>query len=410
MFDPTIEEELLIRGSDLAIGTFFILLPVAYSQKKTVFFVNGDPMTKWIYIYMLLYWIEFFVTVLFGRDSWSNGMKVIRVSFVAWGFFIFKTIPLKEFTHFLKVALFITLVQSIFYFLQFFGITLLANSTIDSDKLSIRYATNIPTLTTVFIFLLWKAEFLKKWRIPLFTLLISMVFLKFVRGAVISVLVGLAYYAFVSSERKRRIPIILMFLILIPIASKVIDIKSEASGGGSGLSDLTYVINNRSDFTKIDKRNGTFSYRMAMLTERVVWLFDHPQYLITGVGTMHEDSPQTIRMFHFQIGTHNEDRALGYTLIESGDITWVPVILRYGLIGLFVHGMLLFVMFNQTRRRKDMFVTLAAYTISVFMGTFDSAFFEKVPRLFPFILFYSIVARSNYERFLCGKFKKINTI
>lgn len=397
MLDTSVSSGLNIKGDDLSLVLFIILLPFVYSRNKNVFSIHHDPLTRWVYIFMALYWVELLITVAFGREGLFNSLKVIRVSFVMWSFFVFKTIPIEDYKQFIKVALWITLIQSVLYLLQFAGIRILAGG---GDKElflgEARYtAINTPTLTTLFIFLLWKMDYLKKYRFYLFVFLLGLVFLRFVRGSVISVLIGIAYYAFVKSEKKRRIPVILAFLVIIPVASWVIDSKSEASSQSGGFEDIMNVIKNRSDFTMIDKANGTFSYRIAMLTERVVWLTEHPEYLVTGVGTMHEDSPKTLQMFNFSIGTHNEERALGYTIIESGDITWVPIVLRYGLVGVIIHVMMFVVLFQVTRKRKDLLIMIAAYSICLFAGSFDGAYFEMPLRVYLLALFFAIVSRAN---------------
>lgn len=399
MLDTSIEDNLLISGSDLAIILFIVLLPIAYNRDRRVFSINGDPLTKWVYVFILFYWIELFFTVASGRDSFFNSIKVIRVSFVAFAFFTFKTISIDSFKKFLRIAFWITLIQGFLYLLQFAGIRILSGAN-DSQALSLGVASNTaintPTLLAFYIVFLWKANFLKSKRGFVFLFFISLLFLSFVRGRIVAVLLGLAYLALTYSERSKRIPIILAFLLIIPIASRVIDAKSELSSG-RGLEDIVYVFRSREDFTQVDKTNGTFSFRVAMLTERVVWLVDHPQYLLTGVGTMHEDSPQSLRMFHFSIGTQNEARTYGHTLIESGDITWVPITLRYGAVGLLVHIMMFVVIFNAARKRKDVLVVLAAYFIIVFAESFDGSFFERSDYLLQMILFFAMISRANYE-------------
>ena len=173
--------------------------------------------------------------------------------------------------------------------------------------------------------------------------------------------------------------------------------KSNYSNSGNGLEEIGYVLKQSGDFSQIDISNGTFSFRMAMLTERIVWLLDNPRYLLTGVGTMHEDSPKTLQMFDFRIATRNEDRYYGHTIIESGDITWVPIVLRYGLLGVFVHIMLFLILFINTRNRKDTLVMLAAFTICLFVGTFDGAYFEIPLNVYILSFLYAVVSRSNYE-------------
>ena len=375
------------------------LLPFAYLRDRSIFSIKKHPLSLWVYIYIALYWGELIISFILGIESFYNSLKVIRVSFIILAYFIIITIPIDVIKRFLKVALLITIIQGFLYLLQFVGINILASGGEYEYEFGVAGSTpkNTPPLCALFIFLLWRFGYLKSKSYLLFSFFFFLLFLTFIRGRIISILIGLAYYAFINSERRRRIPIIIAFLIIIPIASRVIDMKSNYSNSGNGLEEIGYVLKQSGDFSQIDISNGTFSFRMAMLTERIVWLLDNPRYLLTGVGTMHEDSPKTLQMFDFRIGTRNEDRYYGHTIIESGDITWVPIVLRYGLLGVFVHIMLFLILFINTRNRKDTLVMLAAFTICLFVGTFDGAYFEIPLNVYILSFLYAVVSRSNYE-------------
>ena len=134
-----------------------------------------------------------------------------------------------------------------------------------------------------------------------------------------------------------------------------------------------------------------------MLTERVLYLAENPRYLLTGVGTMHEDSPSTLSRFRFYIGTRNDERYYGRCLIESGDITWVPIVLRYGLIGVFIHAMLFVIMIGEAKKRKDVLFVLAPLYFSLVFFSFDGAFFEMPVFFYQLILFLALMSRAIYE-------------
>ena len=387
------------NGDDFALILFIVMLPFAYNRDKSVFSPRNDSLARWVYICLALYWLELFITVLVGRESLFNSIKVIRPSFALFAFFILKTISTDVFTRFLKIALLITLAQGVLFLLQFVGIYWLAGGDIDdSFAFGAAYATaiNTPTLLVFFIFFVLRADYLRKYRVFLFVFFMSLLFLTFVRGRVISIMLGLAYYALVSVDRKHRLAAILAFLIAIPVALRVFNSKTEVRGG-SGMDEIAYVLSSYKDFTKIETGYGTFSFRIAMLTERMNWLLNNPKYLFTGVGTMHEDSPKTLSMFDFSIGTRNEGRAYGYTLIQSGDITWVPITIRFGLVGIAIHFMMFIMLFLSVRKRTDILVVLAAYVVSTLVGSFNGSFFEDPQRFFILILFYSIVSRAWYE-------------
>lgn len=387
-----------IQGSDFALILFIGLLPLVFLRNRNVFRCN-DQLTKVVYCFLFLYILELFFSVILGIETLINSFKVIRTSQIMWAYFIIKSIPIEESKRFLKIALSITLVQGVFYLLQFAGINLLSGRR--NQELLFGTAgsspINIPSLTFLFIFLIWKFNYLHSKRIVIFSYLIFLVLLTFVRGSVLAVIFGLAYLAFVNSGRKYRLPVVLAFLLLLQISTRVIDAKSKYGNYSSATDEISYVLNNIHDFSNIDQSAGTFSFRVALLSERVVWLLDNPMYLVTGVGTMHEDSPRTLTMFNFEIGTRNIGRHYGQTIIESGDITWAPIVLRYGLIGVIIHLLMFIILFINARKRKDALVILAAFMICMFLRSFDGAFFDLPFYVYLLAFCYSLISRSNLE-------------
>lgn len=395
-------EDVIIQGTDLCMFLNFILLPFVYARNRSVFSFKNDKIAKWIYIFMLFYWLELAVTVISGVETFFNSMKVIRLSFMMWAFFIFRTIPLDDFRLFLKIVFIITLLQSLLFFMQLFGIELLAGVTEDDqDKkkdLGVNFWGNIPTFTVLFFFLVLNVNFVQKYKKPLAILFLSMIFMTFTRGLIISIFVSLFYYLFKRVNRKRLLPALLALSLLLMIAIFVIGHKSEGSGGDSASSQITNIIRSSNNLEDIDKGSGTLAFRVAMLMERVFYLIDNPRYLGFGVGTMHEDSPSTLSQFNFRIGTVNEGRALGRCIIESGDITWVPIVLRYGLVGTALHLYILFLVFSQANKRKDALFILAPYYLSEIIYSIDTVFFDSPVKMLILALFFAMLSRANLEQ------------
>lgn len=398
MLDRTEDVVGAIKGSDMAFVLILVLLPVAYKTSKALFTVRGDILARWTYIFLSFYVIELIITLIIGQESLFNSLKVIRASLFMCGFFLLKAIPISCYQKFLKIALWITLIQSVLFFLQFIGIKLLAGQR-DVSRDADYYITNNPTLTLLFLFLLWKFDYLKKKRFFLIAVLVVVVLLTYVRGTIIAVLLGFAYYSAFINRRNKRVITITLLLLAIPLALQFINKKAEISGSTYRNSEeIEYVVNQSNNMEDISSgEDGTFLFRIAMLNERVDWLRDNPEYLLTGVGTMHEDSPKTLQMFNFFLGTINEDRFYGKTIIESGDIAWVPIVIRYGLVGIFIHIMMFFLLFNVTRHRKDLLVMLSAYAIVVFLRTFDGPYFETPHLVYIHALLFALISRANIE-------------
>ena len=384
-----------IKGEDLCIIANFLLLPVVYKENKDIFSWKNDTITKWIYLYMVFYVAEFIVTTALRWETPLNGLKVIRVSFLMWAYFIFRTIPSKRFEEFIDIALKITLFQTFLYFLQFVGIDILAGGTLNTERTEeagLNFAWNIPTFTIFFFYFILKSEFQRNVKVVLTLLFLSMIFLTFVRGIIISVIFGLGYFIYKQSDRSKIIPVMGGGLLVVLISMSIMDRKTDSSTEDPVTEQFSEIMNDPESLVLNNGTNGTLTFRMAMLMERVYYLIENPQYLLTGVGTMHEDSPQTASQFDFVIGTINEEREYGRCIIESGDITWVPIVLRYGLIGVALHFMLFVVIIRETHNRNDFLFALAPFYIGAIIRSFDGSFFEDPVQLSLLTLFFAMVS------------------
>lgn len=397
MFDTS--EEIILRGEDLCIFLNLLLLPIVFHKNSNIFAIKQDRITKWVCIYIALYVIELCITVSLGIETFINSAKVIRVSFLLLAYFLFRVIPVAIYKKFIRFAFALTILQTLCYFLQFLGLNILAGNSIESSEgyLGMKVALNIPTFTFFFLFLVLKANLTTDKKVLLFISLLSMIFLTFARGWIISILVGIFYYILIYTEKSKKIPLLLSFCIFFILSTVVIGAKTKAEGGESTSSNIIHVISHLNKIDEIDKNNGNMAFRFAMLAERIIYLTENPQYLLLGVGTMHEDSPRTRTQFNFIIGTMNLEREGGKCQIESGDITWVPIILRYGIVGVFIHVMILVVVFLEAKRRKDNLVILAPLSISMFLLGFDGAFFENPVIIYKMTFFLSLLSRVKLE-------------
>ena len=92
-----------------------------------------------------------------------------------------------------------------------------------------------------------------------------------------------------------------------------------------GFGDLTYLFNTSpSNWQPVDN----FSFRLALLFERLIYVTSDIPKIFFGVGFIHENSIQQL----FIIGL--KDSITGkITQIESADISWAITVLRYGIVG-----------------------------------------------------------------------------
>jgi hypothetical protein len=141
-------------------------------------------------------------------------------------------------------------------------------------------------------------------------------------------------------------------------------------GSRSTVDDINTVINmdfERAVYDEYENENGTFSFRVFLLTERIHYMFRNPRYTVFGIGTRHEDSPKTERQFDFVLGSYRASKdAIGQT--SSGDLAWVNPLMRFGFFGIALFLYLSWVTFRYLyRRRKDSDLAMSTFLFYLFL-------------------------------------------
>lgn len=387
-----------IKESDLCLLLSFILIPFVLNRNKRAYSPQGDSFAKLVYIFVAFYFVEFLITIITDAEFIGNGLKVIRGILLLMTYFIFKSIPLEKYRKFLIIGLWITLAQGVLYYLQFLGINLLAGS-FKTGTFNFSYGLNIPTLSYFYLFFVLKSSYTSKYKYLLLLFFLGILLLTFVRSILIAAMIGISIFLLINKNRKQSIMLFIASLLFLPIVFNTIEKKAEASSSSvSTVDDIMQIISGVDNLRNIDSNSGTFSFRIGMFVERLDYLIKHPQYLFTGVGTIHEDSPNCYRRFNFYLGTHNEERFYEQCIIESGDIAWVPIVLRYGLLGLLLHVYLFYYVMKVGYKKQDFLQILLPLFVMLFILTFSGPYFERPPKLYEVCLYMAILWRAKKEK------------
>ena len=118
--------------------------------------------------------------------------------------------------------------------------------------------------------------------------------------------------------------------------------RREKEADKNTFQEISEVLRNPSaTYTNYEAGSGTLVFRIGMLTERITYLLDNPQYLLFGVGDVYENSSNNTYIFN--IGTYNISAQYGKTMLSSVDIDWVEPTIKYGLVGVFLYILLYFI-------------------------------------------------------------------
>lgn len=386
-----------IRGSDLCFFMNIVLLPFALSRriaskmndKKIIFPLN----------LLLLYIIfEFIITTTSGADTVGYALKVARIPLMFLAYYPFSTIPLDKYKKFIRIMFVITIIQGVLFLLQFVGIKLLAGRFSEGDS-AYTFALNIPTFIYFYLFYSLEAEYVKKYKYIILVSFIAILLLTFVRAIIISTMLCLIVYIVMQRGIKRSLFLIIAILVITPIAFRVMEKKTQTHDySHSTTEEIKLLFTGIDNIRNLGNSSGTSIFRIAMLIERFDYLIKNPEHLLFGVGTIHEDSPKCYNRFFFELGTKNEERHYGKCMIESGDITWVPITLRYGLIGIAIHMAVLILIAKMAYNRKDLLKILFPLILLYFIKSFDGPLFERPIAYLEISLYLSLFARCYTEK------------
>lgn len=130
---------------------------------------------------------------------------------------------------------------------------------------------------------------------------------------------------------------------------------------------------------------GNMSFRLLMVEERMYYLNQHPQYAVFGIGSIQESDLKQ-QLFHIGLKSKNG----GVTQLDTGDIAWVLLFLRFGYLGTLIYiGTIFFSMvrlFFINRKSPLGFATLLYVLCSLLLLSYTSSaiassFFWIVPIL-----------------------------
>lgn len=401
-----------VKGEDLLYLQIIFISIREFSRNKNYFKREG-LFSKLLWILLIYQIFEFVISYITGADTLIYIIKVARINIIYLAFFYLRKIPLKSYQSFINIMLIVNIVEGIFYYLQIAGFDGILQGRVDeanySDEL-VRYA-NGPIMASFFIiyFLLGHFSPLKKILAIIFfgiTVVLGMS-----RGNMFSIAGTLVAFIFIK-RKFNYLPGLIVFLIVgYIVAMPILQYRSN-EGRESTLDDIKNIVT-APDITQIgfSGGEGTFTFRVAMLVERYEYLRDNPQYLLTGVGDIHEDSPNCYNRFHFLIGTVNADRYYGYCQIESGDITWVPILVRYGLIGMVIYLAILvswlLAGIKYIRNTTDTIaIVFGLMSISTWLLFFQTTIFDNRYYLFWLMIYMGYLTIHNKQFAISGSSKR----
>lgn len=334
-----IPSSIISEDLSLAMALTAIIYDLAHGVK--VFSTKRDPVGKLILILLFYCFFEAIWTAAQGAETFIYALKVYRRDLFYVYYFVFKQLSLSDIMRVCKPLLTLTIVGGVLYYLQFASIHMLSNfsdNTVVAGGGYSRYS-NTPMLSIPFlVFFIVKRDNVNIWVLLFF---VGLLIMPMSRGNIIASIIAIAYYIVkrgkFNSYRGIAIKLLIPFLLFSPV---LIYRFIQDNDRGTAAQDIRKALS-FSDFSEFDYGSGgTFTFRIALALERFNYMVNNPETLLTGVGVIHEQSPNN--KFEFYIGTNliYMDGVERRQTIDTEDIAYVSHTFRYGLIYL-----LLFILF-----------------------------------------------------------------
>jgi hypothetical protein len=205
-----------------------------------------------------------------------------------------------------------------------------------------------------------------------------------------------------TKKRGRFLQYGLIVLVFSLFAGEAILSRFEDDQSNrSTIEDIKAVVNldyESAVNNEFENANGTFSFRVLLLTERIDYMIKHPRSAVFGLGTRHEDSPKTQKQFDFFLGTDNHRGGIGQ--LSSADLVWVTPLMRFGFLGIALLLYLSWVIstfFYRNRNFSDMAMTAFLYYIFLLLTSFKNDHLYGNMQLFYVYLLIEYIRYSNVK-------------
>lgn len=388
-----------IKLQDYALIYLFSIIIYSFLKGVKIICISNNIVDKLVLI-LLIYWIIiFFGTLLFTNERPMLAFQAFRFRLLFLAYFIIKDMSIQQKRKVIYYLFGIILFSSILYVLQPLGIHIYqggVDEALFSNEKS-RYR-NAPLFIHLFIILLVTSNFITNSKLKLISISIFLIALiiPMSRTPIIMLFIVLIIYMIVSCKYKILFKSIFIISFVLIICWPFL---SYRFGSTDTIGDIKSAIN-LSEISNYDSKSseGTFTFRMAMLHERIMYLINSNKILF-GCGFIHEQSEYTRELLNFQIGTISQiGDELAITYLDTPDLTWLTILMRTGLIGLILVLILIFTIFGSLKKSEENFYkAISLWIIYLLLISFsgDSLGFNSINNYVILFLTYQNYIKKN---------------
>lgn len=342
---------------------------IGYKKNSNFFKINSLPGAKISLAFLIFFLFEFLYTYLNEIDTIGNILAVIRDYLYALTYFAFRKAPVEELKKGVILIFKAVILACAFFVLQYFTHIQFTGSYISENNLQSGNYRMQSTPPFISIFLLALLFYFKniRYRWILIILLFGVLMISQNRTPLIALFIQIGLFVLLSKNVKYKIQIIITAVLIFPFINSVLSSRLEQEGNVkiTDVPIIEYI--SSGDYIGLARQN-TFMFRIALIAERFDYLISHPEKTLFGVGAMHENTAQKEFAFHIGTARIESNGDISENQLDSIDVVWGPLLIRYGLIGISLHLAIIswmIVLFYKRRKEALMMLGFLTYVAAL---------------------------------------------
>ena len=397
----------IIKSQDFGLLLLLLCCIMGRARDSRFFSIKSTPFAPVVILFLLFFSISFVYSLILEVDTLKNILAVLRVYFSIAIYFVIRQVPYDKFIKSLLIIGKLVIISSLLFCLQYITHMPLLNTYVPDTTEYYRMQVTPPFLQILIIFILFYGQKIKK-RYLIIVLLFSVMIISKNRTPMYALCLQIILFIIFSQNAKHKIPIILISISALPLIISMMESRDEGKGDNFLSFKETWNYIREGNYETLS-RTSTFMFRIALCAERVDYILKHPDNLIMGVGAMHEESKNN--KFTFMVGTNYRasDGSYYKGQLQTGDTSWGPIIIRYGLCGVIITlGVLIYsicVFFKNRNTKIAMFGYI--YMVGVLVVSISEASAFTYVSLFTYsMLFYIFEQKQKIgnRRFIANKY------
>lgn len=329
--------EPVIKYTDFGLLLLFGCCVLGRLRDSSFFKIKKDSGAKIALFFVLFFIFELIYSYLFKIDTIGNILSVVRMYLYALTYFVFRKAPTKDLKKGIILIFKAVVLASSLFVIQYITHLPLTASYISETNLqegNYRMQSTPPFTSLILLSLLF---YVKKvhWRWGIMALIFVLMLISQNRTPLIALFLEIGMFVLFAKRVKHKFSVLMVALCAFPFLNSLLESRSSDENSVLDISVLSYL--GDGNYVGLARQNS-FMFRIALIAERADYLLKKPNLLLQGVGAMHEDTAQ--KKFDFLVGTGGYDEVKHCDVksqLDSIDVVWGPLLIRYGFLGLALH-------------------------------------------------------------------------